>query len=1441
MEEDDEFGDLYTDVLQSFTSSSVPQPHQVHSTPPSLTRLIDPNGQSDDEEILFGASNSKPSFSFASSSQKQALVFKLEKTAPDSIVAGNSDSHRILKVDDEFENQVDKEKDLAGDGNNWGSESTERTKMMILGSSSDVKMQKRAFEDPNFMDDSAIDVVVDERDDKDDLLVEKDETTMGKRENFENLGTEEEVNTGIKDLGLEPIIPGLSITGVSVTAYQEGANTVTQAEASGEGDNWDSDSEDDLQIVLNDNNHGPMAMDRTGAAGPDDDDDDEDEDGDPLVIVADIDPNNQPMDEQEWGEDAAHGTDGEKKELGDAAKVNGGVAVVPKIGYSNHVYHPFHSQFKYVRPGAAPMPGVAPAPPGGASGQVRPPVNMGPIAGRGRGDWRPMGIKGGASAQKSFHPGFGMPVWGNNTPGRAFGSGLEFTLPSHKTIFDVEVESFEEKPWRLPGIDISDFFNFGLNEESWKSYCKQLEQLRLESTMQTKIRVYESGRTEQEYDPDLPPELAAAAGIHDGSSANANLEKTDTAQNDLSKGSAGVRPPLPTGRAIQVESGFGERLPSIDTRPPRIRDSDAIIEIVLQDSTEDDSSQQIDVAEQPENDHASEDLRGDHEIEEDIAQEDTEHFVGSSHAYNGRKGELVGRKASVMNSFPDNESEGDGTLPLPPEVPSQYHSDSKGRTAVYPGRNFGIPHEERRTKGRARDRSPSLNPGEGTRDKIFLDNQREESVESIDGKPSPLLSSPINAEIAGEPGVEHGESRHDELVPADGSSGMEREEIMLTKTDDSLKDEYLMHSMKKKKLNSRVEQPYIQELDNGEDLKTARSSENSKARSGSSRDYQKLRDGVEEEVIQDGHSSRIGNIKRPLGEYEQSGRRKGRDERHEIERHRLVVKGREDIYTRRDRDPNSVHSSHLKTEDIDRRKERDNSDGAWQQRDDDPHVRRTRPEDTRKRVRGDEMGSRHRSKVRESERSDKDEHLQLRKQLDNGSWKGHHDKDMGSRYRERDDNLKSRYENIDDLHSKRRKEEEHIRRDHVEKEEILHGHRENTTHRKRERDDIMDQRKRDDQARIREDDHHSVRHKEEGWFQRERSERQKERDEWHRPKQSHDESLSKREREEGRGGMRSGRAAEDKAWITHARVKDEYKGSDRDYQFKDTGRQSEQIKRRDRVEDGSSQHRGRENVYPRGIPLSNDERRSRQERAITRNDRSINASDDNRAHDKKHKENARKNKESEVGAHNSLGPSKRNQEDIGGQINEKVILKGISEQGNGRHDIAMDHLSSGKHRQDASSDDEQQDSRRGRSKLERWTSHKERDFSINTKSSSSLKVKAIDTYNSGASSFASKPPDVSSKTAESIDNQHPSGDEKDSNNPENKHVDVKQTEDKHLDTVAKLKKRSERFKLPMPSEKDAIAIKKMESEPLPSVQGETRAESEIKQERPARKRRWISN
>lgn len=40
------------------------------------------------------------------------------------------------------------------------------------------------------------------------------------------------------------------------------------------------------------------------------------------------------------------------------------------------------------------------------------------------------------------------------------------------TIFDVDIDNFEEKPWRYPGVDTSDFFNFGLDEDNWKDYLQ---------------------------------------------------------------------------------------------------------------------------------------------------------------------------------------------------------------------------------------------------------------------------------------------------------------------------------------------------------------------------------------------------------------------------------------------------------------------------------------------------------------------------------------------------------------------------------------------------------------------------------------------------------------------------------------------------------------------------------------------------------------------------------------------------------------------------------------------------------------------------------------------------------------------------------------------------------------------------------------------------------
>lgn len=38
-------------------------------------------------------------------------------------------------------------------------------------------------------------------------------------------------------------------------------------------------------------------------------------------------------------------------------------------------------------------------------------------------------------------------------------------------IYDFEIDNMEEKPWEKPGADITDYFNYGFNESTWKKYC----------------------------------------------------------------------------------------------------------------------------------------------------------------------------------------------------------------------------------------------------------------------------------------------------------------------------------------------------------------------------------------------------------------------------------------------------------------------------------------------------------------------------------------------------------------------------------------------------------------------------------------------------------------------------------------------------------------------------------------------------------------------------------------------------------------------------------------------------------------------------------------------------------------------------------------------------------------------------------------------------------
>jgi hypothetical protein len=80
-------------------------------------------------------------------------------------------------------------------------------------------------------------------------------------------------------------------------------------------------------------------------------------------------------------------------------------------------------------------------------------------------------------------------------------------------IIELDIDKLEEKPWRKPGADISDYFNYGFSEETWRLYCRKQIQMRQEQTMQTKIKVFQSGN-----DSEIPQAVRMAMQNNSNSS-----------------------------------------------------------------------------------------------------------------------------------------------------------------------------------------------------------------------------------------------------------------------------------------------------------------------------------------------------------------------------------------------------------------------------------------------------------------------------------------------------------------------------------------------------------------------------------------------------------------------------------------------------------------------------------------------------------------------------------------------------------------------------------------------------------------------------------------------------------------------------------------------------------------------------------------------------------
>lgn len=69
---------------------------------------------------------------------------------------------------------------------------------------------------------------------------------------------------------------------------------------------------------------------------------------------------------------------------------------------------------------------------------------------------------------------------------------------------------FEDRPWRRPGADPTDYFNFGFDEQSWREYCTKQKTLREEQATKRRIGLV----------MDTGAPTAMAKGLHLGPGGN---------------------------------------------------------------------------------------------------------------------------------------------------------------------------------------------------------------------------------------------------------------------------------------------------------------------------------------------------------------------------------------------------------------------------------------------------------------------------------------------------------------------------------------------------------------------------------------------------------------------------------------------------------------------------------------------------------------------------------------------------------------------------------------------------------------------------------------------------------------------------------------------------------------------------------------------------------
>lgn len=285
------------------------------------------------------------------------------------------------------------------------------------------------------------------------------------------------------------------------------------------------------------------------------------------------------------------------------------------------------------------------------------------------------------------------------------------------------------------------------------------------------------------------------------------------------------------------------------------------------------------------------------------------------------------------------------------------------------------------------------------------------------------------------------------------------------------------------------------------------------------------------------------------------------------------------------------------------------------------------------------------------------------------------------------------------------------------------------------------------------------------------------------------------------------------------KVEDQYHNS----RHKDDSYREREVEDKHRLKHSYDDHRSRRAVEKDDNQFIDKRQHKENEDYHTHEKRSNNKERSSRVHNSRpgdldkiskdtHKESTRKNQDPETQYSSSHGKRKHEDSTKDSEASAQYSSSHSKRkhEGNANREKVSTKLIDGEQKQEKDAhrhEDENETNRgskRGRSKVERWSSD----------------IKEIDIpTNDDIITLTNEP----TKPGGNSDASHP---------------------DRHLDpeTLEKLKRRRERFKTPLTSEKDTSSSKKLNKNDLRLNQNETHTEeSEAKHERPPRKRRWTSN